>query len=72
VHIKENTEWFKSTALWGQFLDSAGEVKTTLATEFLARIAKCKTLDELKQNFPLKVLEPWARIPLFYQFYKIQ
>ena len=71
VHIKKNAEWFKSTALWGQFLDSAGEVKEDSATEFLARMAKCKTLDELKQSFPLKVLEPWARIPYFYQFYKI-
>lgn len=68
---KVNTQWFQSSALWGQFLDSSGNVKKDMASSFLDRIAECNSLDELKNSFPLKVLEPRADISCFYRFYGI-
>lgn len=63
--------WFKSGALWGQFLDSAGELKKDLASNFINCISNKETIDGVEDCFPLKVLEPKAEIKYFYKFYGI-
>ncbi len=68
---KQIRNWFKSTALWGQFLDSAGNVKPDLAHQFLVCISNKDKLDDLIDCFPLHLQEVSAPIDLFYEFYEI-
>ena len=63
--------WFKSTALWGQFLDSAGKVKYDLAQSFLNKMEAQTSLKDLTACFPLPLLEVEAEIDYFYKFYAI-
>lgn len=67
--MQVNSEWFRSSAIWGQFLDSAGEIKTDLTHKFLKDVHHAKTLVELKTSFPFKLLEPKTEINNFYKFY---
>lgn len=68
---KKITDWFKSTALWGQFLDSAGEVKPDLATKFISSIRQAQSLPELLASFPYSMLEPEGKTSDFYRFYHV-
>jgi hypothetical protein len=70
-HYKTVTNWYKSTALWGQFLDSSGQLKQETTDNFADCINTKNTISELKGCFPLKLLEPWADVKYFYQFYDL-
>jgi len=72
--VKSNVinDWFKSTALWGQFLDSSGNVKRDLVHRFEENIKKAKNLKDLKESFPLKLLEVSAPIKYLFKFYGIK
>lgn len=59
------TDWFRSTALWGQFLDSAGEIKKDLVAKFEKDISKANTVEELKMCFPFKLVKVNADIKYF-------
>lgn len=62
---------FRHMPLWGQFLDHRGEVKERMAGEFLARLERQTTPDELDQCFPLPVLAAEASARDFYAFYGV-
>lgn len=64
---KRIDNWFKSTALWGQFLDSEGEVKPKLAKEFEMCAEKAGSVAKLKTCFPYPVIEVGCEIGEFYK-----
>lgn len=57
-------------ALWGQFLDHAGQVKPDLAAAFLRRVEAARDLPALLDSFPYPVLRLEAPVEVFYQFYR--
>lgn len=70
-NCKVVSNWFKSGSLWGQFLDSAGELKKELASDFVKCISEKETVKEIENCFPFKVLEPKAELKYFYKFFGI-
>ena len=56
---------------WGPFVSSEGRLKEDLVEEFLKNIKVTKTVDQLKESFPLKGYFPRGRIEDFYEFYDI-
>jgi hypothetical protein len=62
---------FQYLALWGQFLNHEGQVKRTLAEEFLERIERARTIGELAAAFPYRVYGVGCDIEHFYDFYGI-
>jgi hypothetical protein len=63
---------FQHMPLWGQFLDRYGEIKESMARQFLERLERQSSLDSLDQCFPLQVLRVEASVREFYVFYGIQ
>ena len=63
--------WFRSTALGGQFLDSAGNLRYDTAKRFSQRTAGKKTLGQLISCFPYPLWELESDIADFYQWYGI-
>ncbi len=63
--------WFKTGALWGQFLDSAGDLRQDMAARFRECIKDKTKIEELDQCFEYRVLEPEIDIDIFYKFYGI-
>ncbi len=63
--------WFRSTALWGQFLDSAGNLRRDLAEKFRQCLRDTRTTEQLVSCFPYPLLELEADIEDFYQWYGI-
>ena len=47
---------FAYLPLWGQFVDHAGCVKEGLATEFLERLGRQRSMDGIERCFPFQVL----------------
>lgn len=69
----ENTsiKWdFRSLGLWGQFIDKHGNVKEEAMSNFLSKVNKSITLEDLKSSFALKDIKCCARIVYFYKKYK--
>lgn len=64
--------WFRSVALWGQFLSGDGEVKKEIAADFKACIRDKKNIDDLSECFYYKVLVPKTQIDNFYKFYQLE
>lgn len=64
--------WYKSMAIWGQFFVHTGKLKKAAVVGFLKKVVKAKTLEELKNSFPLKLIEVSAPIRYFYEFYEIK
>lgn len=62
---------FQHMPLWGQFLDRSGEIKESMARQFLERLERQSSLDSLDQCFPLQVLSVEASVLEFYDFYGI-
>ena len=62
---------FQRMPLWGQFLNRCGEVKEQIAREFLERLARQSSLENLDQCFPLQVLGLEAPASAFYKFYGV-
>jgi len=63
---------FQHMPLWGQFLDRQGEVKGSVARQFLERLERLSSLDCLDQCFPLQVLAVEASVREFDDFYGIK
>lgn len=61
---------FQYLALWGQFLQRDGELRSSLAHSFLSCCRQNTTLDDLTRCFPFPVLVPSCPITLFYEFYE--
>lgn len=57
-------------ALWGQFLDHAGQVKPDLAGAFLHRVDTVRDLPALLDSFPYPVLRLEAPLEAFFRFYR--
>jgi hypothetical protein len=55
--------------LWGQFLDRYGETKESMTRQFLERLDRQSSLENLDQCFPLQVLSVEASVLEFYDFY---
>jgi hypothetical protein len=64
-------EEFQYMALWGQFLDHAGELKPTLARPFLDGVARARTIEELAAAVPRPVYEVECAVSHFYDFYRV-
>lgn len=62
---------FQRMPLWGQFLDRHGSIKPSLAAEFLERLARQSSVENLDQCFPLPVLTVEAPVREFYAFYGV-
>ena len=58
-------------ALWGQFLNRAGEVRESIAKSFLHSLAKTSKLGDLGRCFPLQALTVTAPARVFYDFYEV-
>lgn len=64
-------EEFAYMALWGQFLDHRGDLKTDLVERFVTGMAAARTLDELAAAVPCPVYEVECPIDHFYAFYGV-
>ncbi len=62
---------FQAADLWGQFLDRHERVRREVAEDFLAGIARQRTLDGLVACFRYQVLAVECGIEHFYAFYGI-
>jgi hypothetical protein len=60
---------FQRMSLWGQFLDRRGEVRPDVTREFLARVERQSSVDNLDQCFPFQVLAVEAPVMEFFEFY---
>ncbi len=62
---------FSSDSLWGQFLDSKGNIKKDLEIQFVDSIEKASSLEELLDSFPLYPMCSSAPIQCFYSHYGV-
>lgn len=62
---------FQHMPLWGQFPDRYGEIKESMARQFLERLERQSSSDSLGQCFPFQVLSVEASVLEFYDFYGI-
>jgi hypothetical protein len=62
---------YRHMPLWGQFLDRRGAVREHVAREFLDRLERQSSLDDLDRCFPFRVLSVEAPVQDFYDFYGI-
>jgi len=62
---------FQRMPLWGQFLNRCGEVRESIAREFLVRLGHQSTVDDLERCFPYQVLGLEAPASEFYEFYGV-
>ena len=62
---------FQYRALWGQFVQSNGQLQPQLVTSFLQNLAHQQDTHNLGQCFPLQVLRVECEIAAFYAFYGI-
>lgn len=67
----QTIDWYRSMAVWGQFIDSSKNSKTDLGEKFRHCFQRKTNLEDLLQCFPYKVLSVSAPIENFYTFYKI-
>jgi hypothetical protein len=71
----ENTKvkdgWFKTLAIWGQFIDYKGNLKMDTVSKFKTYFYQKKSLSEVLKCFQYYVLEPEAEIGVFYNFFGI-
>ncbi len=68
----EILEWYKSLAIWGQFLDSKGNIRPETTKRFKTCYLKQDNLSDLLYCFPYKVLSVSSNIEIFYNFYEIK
>jgi hypothetical protein len=71
-NMKVNTDWYKSLAVWGQFINNDLTLKDKNVTEFLDCTKDKNQLSDLQACFPFHVCEPVANIRSFYNFYQIE
>ena len=70
-NCKEIHGWFKTVALWGQFVDRGLQVKKDIALTFEKCIQTKNSIEELEACFPYKILQPKCEIIDFYTLYNI-
>jgi hypothetical protein len=63
---------FQFIALWGQFVDSHGQMKPGLAARFLECLSRQTELKEVGKCFPFQLLRLECPIQVFYEFYGIR
>jgi hypothetical protein len=59
---------FQHMPRWGQFLDRRGEVREAPATEFLRRLDRQSSLDQLEDCFPLPLVAVEAPVQTFHEW----
>jgi hypothetical protein len=62
---------YQHLPLWGQFLDRHGEIRASMARQFLEHVEHQGSVDGLEQCFPFQVLAVTAAPREFYEFYRI-
>ena len=62
---------FRHMPLWGQFIDRGGALRQAAAGEFLSRLSRQSSVDDLDDCFPLQVLGLEAPAPVFYDYYGV-
>lgn len=62
---------FQHMPLWGQFVNRSGDIKESVAHEFLERLGRQSSLEGLDQCFPFQVLSVEASVLEFYDFYGV-
>ena len=60
---------FQHMPLWGQFVNRCGDIKESMAHQFLARLGRQTSLEGLDQCFPFQVLRVEGSVLEFYDFY---
>jgi hypothetical protein len=73
-YIKNSREihgWFKTLALWGQFIDRNLNIRKDIVLKFKKCMQAKNSLEELEFCFPYKILQPKCDIMHFYKFYNI-
>jgi hypothetical protein len=63
---------FPYLALWGQFLDHRGQIKSALAADFIRRLSDPDPNPDLQSYFPYPVLYLESAVEPFYQFYSVR
>ncbi len=71
-NMKVNKGWYKSLAIWGQFINGDLTLKQEDATKFLNCIKNKCSVDELQGCFSFHVCEPMADICYFYNHLRIK
>lgn len=69
VSAKPIYNWFESGAIWGQFLESTGQLRRVSAARFRRAMARQNSLERLDTCFEYKVLAPIDDIRRFFRFY---
>lgn len=64
--------WFESGAIWGQFLNSAGQLRQGSVAQFRRALSDVASLEDLDRCFEYKVLAPTADIGHFFRFYGVE
>lgn len=64
--------YFRALALWGQFIDGAGEIRKEKAEKFLSCVESKSTLEEVLDCFEYKLLRAESGIECFFEFYEIE
>ena len=64
--------YYRALALWGQFIDGAGEIRKEKAERFLNCIKSKSTLEEALDCFEYKLLRAESGIGCFFEFYEIE
>ncbi len=61
----------RTSGIWGQFLNSEGEVKREMADGFLTKVNHARTIDQLLQCFDFRILYPSAKVEDFYAHFQL-
>lgn len=62
--------YFRTDAVWGQFIKKDGLVDSKKLTEFVSKIEEAKNVNELLQAFPFLPLQATSPVVQFYEYYK--
>jgi len=59
--------WFKTNALWGQFLSRDGKLREGAKEKFLGRLGKVKGKDNLQECFPFLIIKTEGELAAFFE-----
>ena len=60
---------YQFRGLWGQFVDSEGQVRAESAAAFLQKLSQQQSVETLSACFPYQILRTEYPIEAFYRFY---
>jgi len=69
--IERDNIGHQGNAIWGQFLQSNGELNESRANEFLQKVETARTKEDLFRAFPIKFYETIGDVKEFYEFLDI-